>query len=118
MCFLQDTIEYMTVGVCVHFMKKSFSQTVSEPEFLLSTYNISTDQSKDDYHLVTAGDYVLNTLLVVSLVCLSFCLFVCLFVCLSVCPPVFSETARYTLMKLCNQVTYVERQKPIDFGVN
>ena len=64
MCFLQDTIEYMTVGVCVHFMKKSFSQTVSEPEFLLSTYNISTDQSKDDYHLVTAGDYVLNTLLV------------------------------------------------------
>ena len=75
MCFLQDTIEYMTVGVCVHFMKKSFSQTVSEPEFLLSTYNISTDQSKDDYHLVTAGDYVLNTLLV--------CLFVCLFVCLS-----------------------------------
>ena len=82
MCFLQDTIEYMTVGVCVHFMKKSFSQTVSEPEFLLSTYNISTDQSKDDYHLVTAGDYVLNTLLVVSLVCL--------FVCLSVCPSVFS----------------------------
>ena len=75
MCFLQDTIEYMTVGVCVHFMKKSFSQTVSEPEFLLSTYNISTDQSKDDYHLVTAGDYVLNTLLVVSVGlfgCLSF----------------------------------------------
>ena len=62
MCFLQDTIEYMTVGVCVNFM--SFSQTVSESEFLLSTYNISTDQSKDDYHLVTAGDYVLNTLLV------------------------------------------------------
>ena len=60
------------MGVCVQFMKKSFSQTVSEPEFLLSTYNISTDQSKDDYHLVTAGDYVLNTLLV--------CLFVCLFV--------------------------------------
>ena len=106
MCFLQDTIEYMTVGVCVHFMKKSFSQTVSEPEFLLSTYNISTDQSKDDYHLVTAGDYVLNTLLV------------CLFVCLSVCPPVFSETARYTLTKLCMLVTYVVRQKPIDFGVN
>ena len=102
MCFLQDTIEYMTVGVCVHFMKKSFSQTVSEPEFLLSTYNISTDQSKDDYHLVTAGDYVLNTILV----------------CLSVCPPVFSETARYTLTKLCIQVTYVVRQKPIDFGVN
>ena len=64
MCFLQDTIEYMTVGVCVNFMKKSFSQTVSEPEFLLSIYDISTDQSKDDYHLVTAGDYVLNTLLV------------------------------------------------------
>ena len=106
MCFLQDTIEYMTVGVCVHFMKKSFSQTVSEPEFLLSTYNISTDQSKDDYHLVTAGDYVLNTLLV------------CLFVCLSGCPPVFSETARYTLTNLCVQVTYVVRQKPIDFGVN
>ena len=80
MCFLQDTIEYMTVGVCVHFMKKSFSQTVSEPEFLLSTYNISTDQSKDDYHLVTAGDYVLNTLLVVFVG-----LFVCLFVCLDVC---------------------------------
>ena len=64
MCFLQDTIEYMTVCVCVNFMKKSFSQTVSDPEFLLSTYNISTDQSKDDYHLETAGDYVLNTLLV------------------------------------------------------
>ena len=78
----RETIEYMTVGVCVNFMKKSFSQTVSEPEFLLSTYNISTEQSKDDYHLVTAGDYVLNTLLV--------CLFVCLFVCLSVCPSVFS----------------------------
>ena len=106
MCFLQDTIEYMTVGVCVNFMKKSFSQTVSEPEFLLSTYNISTDQLRDDYHLVTAGDYVLNTLLV------------SLFVCLSVCPPVFSETARYTLTKLCVQVTYVVRQKPIDFGVN
>ena len=69
MCFLQDTIEYryMTVCVCVcvcDFMKKSFSQSVSEPEFLLSIYNISTDQSKDDYHLETAGDYVLNTLLV------------------------------------------------------
>ena len=62
---MQDTIEYMTVGVCVNFMKKSFSQTVSEPEFLLSTYNISTDQSKEDCHLVTAGDYVLNTLLVI-----------------------------------------------------
>ena len=100
--------------VCVNFLKKSFSLTVSEPEFLLSTYNISTDQSKDDYHLETAGDYVLNTLLVVSLVCLSFCLFVCL----SVCPPVFSVTARYTLTKLCVQVTYAVRQKPIDFGVN
>ena len=43
---------------------------------------------------------------------------VILFVCLSVCPPVFSETARYTLMKLCAQVTYVVHQKPIDFGVN
>ena len=43
---------------------------------------------------------------------------VILFVCLSVCPPVFSETARYTLTKLCVQVTYVVRQKPIDFGVN
>ena len=114
MCFLQDTIEYMTVGVCVNFMKKSFSQTVSEPEFLLSTYNISTDQSKDDYHLVTAGDYVLNTLLVVLLVCLSFFLFVCL----SVCPPVFSETARYTLTKLCVRVLYVHLKKPIDFGAN
>ena len=59
------------MGVCVHFMKKSFSQKVSEPEFLLSTYNISTDQSKDDYHLVTAGDYVLNTILVCLFVCLS-----------------------------------------------
>ena len=49
---------------------------------------------------------------------LSVILFVCLFVCLSVCPPVFSETARYTLTKLCVQVTYVVRQKPIDFGVN
>ena len=62
------------MGVCVNFLKKSFSQTVSEPEFLLSTYNISTDQSKDDYNLETAGDYVLNTLLVVSLVCLFVCL--------------------------------------------
>ena len=70
---MQDTIEYMTVGVCVHFMKKSFSQTVSEPEFLLSTYNISTDQSKDDYHLVTAGDYVLNTLLVCICICICIC---------------------------------------------
>ena len=92
MCFLQDTIEYMTVGVCVNFMKKSFSQTVSEPEFLLSIYNISTDQSKDDYHLVTAGDYVLNTLLV--------CLFVCLFVCLSVCPHVFSKSIQGTELAL------------------
>ena len=50
--------------VCVNFMKKSFSQSVSEPEFLLSIYNISTDQSKDDYHLETAGVYVFNTLLV------------------------------------------------------
>ena len=48
----------------------------------------------------------------------SVCLFVCLFVCLSVCPPVFSETARYTLTKLCLQVLYVLRQKPIDFGAN
>ena len=95
-------------------MKKSFSQTVSEPEFLLSTYNISTDQSKNDCHLETAGDYVLNTLLVVSLVCLSFCLSVCL----SVCPPLFSETARYTLTILCVQVVYVLRQNPIDFGAN
>ena len=54
--------------VCVNFMKKSFSQSVSEPEFLFSIYNIITDQSKDDSHLETAGDYVLNTLLVVSLV--------------------------------------------------
>ena len=100
----------MTVGVCVHFMKKSFSQTVSEPEFLLSTYNISTDQSKDDYHLVTAGDYVLNTLLV--------CLFVCLFVCLSVCPSVFSQTSGDTLFILCMQVAYVPLKKPIDFGAN
>ena len=59
-------------------MKKLFSQSVSEPEFLFSIYNISTDQSKDDSHSETAGDYVLDTLLVVSLVCLSFCLFVCL----------------------------------------
>ena len=100
--------------VCVNFMKKSFSQSVSEPEFLFSIYNISIDQSKDDSHSETAGDYVLNTLLVVSLVCLSFFLFVCL----SVCPPVFSETARYTLTKLCVRVLYVLRQKPIDFGVN
>ena len=62
MCYLQDTIDNMTV--CVNFMKKSFSQAVSEPEFLFSIYNISTDQSKDDSHLETAGDYVLNTLLV------------------------------------------------------
>ena len=87
----RETIEYMTVGVCVNFMKKSFSQTVSEPEFLLSTYNISTEQSKDDYHLVTAGDYVLNTLLVIvasprlGLATYSlFALWLCLFVILSV----------------------------------
>ena len=41
-----------------------------------------------------------------------------LFVCLSVCPSVFSETARYTLTKLCVRVLYVLRQKPIDFGAN
>ena len=82
MCFLQDTIEYMTVCVCVNFMKKSFSQSVLEPEFLLSIYNIRP--IKDDYHLETAGDYVLNTLLV----------FVCLFVCLFVCPSIFCETVR------------------------
>ena len=84
------------MGVCVNFMKKSFSQTVSEPEFLLSTYNISTDQSKEDYRLVTAGDYVLNTLLVIvpdsvggySLFVSFVCLFVCLSVSLSVCPSV------------------------------
>ena len=73
MCFLQDTIEYMTVCVCVcvNFMKKLFSQSVSEPEFLFSIYSISTDQSKDDSHSETAGDYVLNTLLVCLCVCLS-----------------------------------------------
>ena len=76
MFFLQDIIEYMTVCVCVcEFNEKIISQSVLEPEFLLSIYNINTDQSKDDYHLEMAGDYVLNTLLV---------LFVCLFVCLSV----------------------------------
>ena len=53
------------VCVCVNFMKKLFSQSVSEPEFLFSIYSISTDQSKDDSHSETAGDYVLNTLLVV-----------------------------------------------------
>ena len=61
-----------------------------------------------------AGDYVLNTFLVASLVCLSFFLSVCMFV----CPPVFSETARYTLTKLCVPVLYVLHQKPIDFGAN
>ena len=88
MCFLQDTIEYMTVCVCVcvcvNFMKKLFSQSVSEPEFLFSIYSISTDHSKDDSHSETAGDYVLNTLLVGLSVCPS--------VCLSVCHQVFSET--------------------------
>ena len=74
---MEDTIGYRTVCVC-EFYEKSISQSVSEVEFLLSIYNISTDQSKDDYHLEMAGDYVLNTLLVVSLVCLSVCLFVCL----------------------------------------
>ena len=74
---------------------------------------ISNDLFENDYYSKTAGDYVLNTLLV-SLVCLSFFLFVCL----SVCPPVFLETARYTLTKLCVRVTYVVRQKPLDFGVN
>ena len=115
MCFLQDTIEYMTVCVCVcvcvNFMKKLFSQSVSEPEFLFSIYSISTDQSKDDSHSETAGDYVL---LFRWFVCLSFCLSVCL----SVCPPLFSETARYTLTILCVQVVYVLRQNPIDFGAN
>ena len=75
----------MCVCVCVYvceFNEKIISQSVLEPEFLLSIYNINTDQSKDDYHLEIAGDYVLNTLLVASLVCL--------FVCLSVCPSVFS----------------------------
>ena len=52
--------------------------------------------------------------LFVSLVCLSFCLSVCL----SDCPPLFSETARYTLTILCVQVVYVLRQNPIDFGAN
>ena len=52
--------------VCVcEFNEKIISQSVLEPEFLLSIYNINTDQSKDDYHLETAGDYVLNTLLVI-----------------------------------------------------
>ena len=75
---------------------------------------VTVKATNGHYNSETAGDYVLNTLLVVSLVCLSFFLFVCL----SVCPPVFSETAKYTLTKLCVQVTYVVRQKPIDFGVN
>ena len=90
--------------MCVcEFNEKIISQSVLEPEFLLSIYNINTDQSKDDYHLETAVDYALNTLLVaslvcysrqprlglatyslfVSLVCLSVFLSVCLFVCLS-----------------------------------
>ena len=67
---MQDTIEYMTVCVC-EFYEKIISHSVSEAELLLSIYIISTDQSKDDYHLETAGNYVLNKLLVVSLVCLS-----------------------------------------------
>ena len=68
MCFLQDIIEYMTVCVCVcEFNEKIISQSVLEPEFLLSIYNINTDQSKDDYHLETSGDYVLNTLLVICI---------------------------------------------------
>ena len=66
MCFLQDTIEYMTVGVCVcEFYEKIIFSDSFRARILLSTYNISTDQSKDDYHLETAGDYVLNTLLVI-----------------------------------------------------
>ena len=68
--------------VCEFYEKIIFSDSF-RARILLSTYNISTDQSKDDYHLETAGDYVLNTLLVVSLVCLSVFLSVCLFVCLS-----------------------------------
>ena len=79
---------------------------------------VTVKATNGHYNSETAGDYVLNTLLVVSLVCLSVFLSVCLFVCLSVCPPIFSETARYTLTKLCARVTYVVRQKPIDFGVN
>ena len=63
MCFLQDTIEYMTVCVCEFYEKIIFS--VSFRARILSIYNISTDQSKDDYHLEMAGDYVLNTLLVI-----------------------------------------------------
>ena len=49
--------------VCEFYEKIIFSDSF-RARILLSTYNISTDQSKDDYHLETAGDYVLNTLLV------------------------------------------------------
>ena len=92
--------------VCVNFMKKSFSQSVSEPEFLFSTYNISTDQSKDDSNLETAGDYVLNTLLVG------------IFVCPSVCQSINSKTPSPRLAKLCMLLANVPLQKPIDFGAN
>ena len=64
MSFLQDTIEYMTLCVCEFYEKNHFlSQFQSQNSYFL--YNISTDQSKDDYHLETAGDYVWNTLLVI-----------------------------------------------------
>ena len=73
----------VTNGHIHELYKKTYflSQFLSQNTYFL--YN-NNDQSEHDYYSKTTGDYVLNTLLVVSLVCLSFCLFVCLFVCLSV----------------------------------
>ena len=55
--------------MCEIYKKKAFSQSVSEPEFFLY---ISNDLSEDDYYSETAGDYILNTLLVCIYGCLSF----------------------------------------------
>ena len=66
MLFARHNRVHDCLCVCVcEFNEKIISQSVLEPEFLLSIYNINTDQSKDDYQLETAGDYVLNTLLVI-----------------------------------------------------
>ena len=102
MCFLQDKIEYMYLSVYLSVCAC-------------------------DYYSETAGDYVLNTLLVVLLVCLSFFLFVraargssqIVAVGLDVCcPSLFSKTALPTFMILYIMLSYVSVWKPIKFDVN
>ena len=64
MCFLQDTIEYMNLSVCCvcvcvymcvcvscmisvcEFYEKAFSQSFSEPKFLLSFYILAMTNMK------------------------------------------------------------------------